>query len=75
MDFTGKVAVVTGGASGMGAATAREFRVAGAEVVIVDRNAELAAQLVDELGCASAIGDVSASGFCNFAVENLRRPV
>jgi NAD(P)-dependent dehydrogenase (short-subunit alcohol dehydrogenase family) len=69
MDFTGKVAIVTGGASGMGAATAREFRAAGAEVVIVDRNAELAAQVIDEIGGAVAIGDVSDSVFCNMAVE------
>ncbi len=71
MDFTGKVAVITGGASGMGAATAREFRAAGAEVVIVDRNAELAAQVVDEIAGAAAIGDVSDSVFCNMAVEKV----
>ena len=39
MDFAGKVAVITGGASGMGAATAREFARRGAIVVVVDRNA------------------------------------
>jgi meso-butanediol dehydrogenase/(S,S)-butanediol dehydrogenase/diacetyl reductase len=71
MDFTGKVAVITGGASGMGAVTAREFRAAGAEVVIVDRNAELAAQVVDEIGGAAAIGDVGDSVFCNMAVERV----
>lgn len=71
MDFTGKVALITGGASGMGAAAAREFRAAGAEVVIVDRNAGLAAQIADELGCAAVIGDVSASAFCNDVVDSI----
>ncbi len=32
MDFTGKAALITGAASGMGAATAREFRAAGGPV-------------------------------------------
>ena len=37
MDFTGKVAVVTGGANGIGAAVSRGFVQRGAKVVIVDR--------------------------------------
>ena len=43
MDFTEKVALITGAASGMGAATAREYRAAGGQVVIVDLNDQLAA--------------------------------
>ena len=69
MDFTGKVALVTGAASGMGAATAREFSAAGAKVVIVDRNAELAAQVATEIACdPPLIGDISDSDFCAQAV-------
>lgn len=68
-DFTGKVALVTGAASGMGAATAREFSAAGAQVVIVDRNAELATQVANEINAGGpVIGDVSDSTFCNQAV-------
>ena len=70
MDFTGKVALVTGAASGMGAATAREFSAAGAKVVIVDRNAELAAQVAAEIACdPPVIGDISDSSFCKQAVD------
>jgi len=69
MDFSGKVALVTGAASGMGAATAREFSAAGASVVIVDRNAELAAQLAAELAAEPPlVGDVSDPDFCRQAV-------
>jgi len=39
-DLTGKVAIITGGASGMGRATALLFARAGANVVVADLNAE-----------------------------------
>jgi NAD(P)-dependent dehydrogenase (short-subunit alcohol dehydrogenase family) len=70
MDFTGKVALITGAASGMGAATAREFSAAGGQVVLVDRNGELAGRVAAEIGAGPpVIGDVSDSAFCNRAVE------
>jgi meso-butanediol dehydrogenase/(S,S)-butanediol dehydrogenase/diacetyl reductase len=70
MDFAGKVAVVTGGASGMGAATARELTGRGASVVIVDRNADLAAQVAKEIDAIPPIvGDVSDSAFCDEAIR------
>ena len=46
----GKVAVVTGGCSGIGLATVRRFVAEGAKVVIGDLNAERGAQVVEELG-------------------------
>jgi len=56
--FTGKVAVVTGAASGMGAATARELAAAGGEVVIVDRNGSLAARVANDInGGPPVVGD------------------
>jgi len=50
MDFTGKVAVVTGGANGIGRAVCRGFVRLGARVVIVDRDAQAGAELALELG-------------------------
>jgi NAD(P)-dependent dehydrogenase (short-subunit alcohol dehydrogenase family) len=69
MDFAGKVVLVTGAASGMGAATAREFSAAGARVLVVDRNAELAVQVASDISAdPPLIGDVSDSSFCQQAV-------
>ena len=46
----GKVAVVTGGCSGIGLATVRRFAQEGAKVVIADLNDVLGAELAEELG-------------------------
>src|ERR1700676_2136491 len=51
----GKVALVTGGASGIGAATSRELARAGAEVLIADLNLEAARGLAGELPRARAL--------------------
>ena len=69
MDFKGNAVVVTGAASGMGAVTAREFKAAGAQVIIVDRNGTLARQVAEEISAGEPIvGDVSDPGFCNQAI-------
>ncbi|HEX2594532.1 MAG TPA: SDR family NAD(P)-dependent oxidoreductase, partial [Rhizomicrobium sp.] len=54
MRFSGKVAVITGGASGIGAATARRFHDEGASVVIADLNDDLGTNLAEELGAKRA---------------------
>jgi NAD(P)-dependent dehydrogenase (short-subunit alcohol dehydrogenase family) len=48
-DFTGKVAVVTGGASGVGRAIASKLASEGARVVIADINAESISRTRNEL--------------------------
>src|SRR5687767_695287 len=50
MKVEGNVALVTGGASGLGEATARHLHAQGASVLIFDRDAERAAAIVGELG-------------------------
>ena len=47
--FEGRVAVVTGGASGIGAAAARRFHAEGASVLLADLNAEAGEALAAEL--------------------------
>src|ERR1035441_3687597 len=49
MDFTNKVIVVTGGASGIGQATAREFATRNGAVAIFDRNDQAGRETADAL--------------------------
>ena len=54
--FEGKVAVITGGASGVGLALARQLLNAGARVVIVDRDARALDEAVAGMDAARAVG-------------------
>jgi 3-oxoacyl-[acyl-carrier protein] reductase len=78
--FTGKVAIVTGAAQGIGAATARRLAGEGAAVAVVDLTAERAQGTVDEIsaeggaarayGCDVADQEAVAATFAQ-AVEDL----
>ncbi|MFB0931313.1 MAG: SDR family oxidoreductase [Ascidiaceihabitans sp.] len=50
MRLQGKIAIVTGGASGFGAGIARKFVAEGARVMIADLNIDMANELAAELG-------------------------
>jgi len=50
MELKGKVALISGGASGLGGATAKRIIAGGGKVVILDRNEELGTSFVAELG-------------------------
>jgi len=64
MEIRGKVAIVTGGASGIGAALAQKFAAEGARgVVVADLNEERAQ------GVARAIGDVAIAVRCDVSSE------
>jgi len=56
--LTAKIAIVTGGASGIGLAVARQFLAAGALVFIADRRAA-GAEIAREMGCRFVLADVS----------------
>jgi NAD(P)-dependent dehydrogenase (short-subunit alcohol dehydrogenase family) len=59
MQISGAVALVTGGASGLGLATARALTEAGARVVILDMPSSPGAQVANEHGLIFAPGDVT----------------
>lgn len=57
----GRKAVVTGGGSGIGAATCRRFVAEGAAVVVLDRRQESARAVADEIGGTAVVADVADS--------------
>ncbi len=63
--FTGRVAVVTGASSGIGAATARLLAAGGARLVLGDLNGNAGEALVAELGAATALFQV-----CDVSVQS-----
>jgi len=71
MDITGKVALVTGGASGLGAATAKMIVEEGGHVVIADLNDQAGQSLAKELGHAARFvhADVTDAAEAEAAVK------
>ena len=70
----GKIAIVSGGSTGMGAAAVRLFAAEGAAVGIIDRNADAGQQLADDLSRAGhrvvfARADVSKKAEVEAAVD------
>src|SRR5699024_5966390 len=63
IDLGGRVAVVTGGASGIGAAIAQRYAASGARVAVWDMNGEAAK------ACAAALPAAAGGGHAGFAVD------
>ena len=70
MDITGASAIVTGGASGIGAAVARRLAAAGAVVLVADLQADKGQALADEIGGAFVTVDVTRTEQLEAAVES-----
>jgi len=69
MDINGASAIVTGGASGIGAAAARQLAARGARVVVADLQDERGQALADEIGGVFAHVDVTRTDDITAAVE------
>jgi NAD(P)-dependent dehydrogenase (short-subunit alcohol dehydrogenase family) len=69
MEVKGQAAIVTGGASGLGAACARTLAAAGAKVTILDMNEKAAADMAGELKGLAVLCDVADSASAEVAVK------
>ena len=69
MDLNGISALVSGGASGLGEATAKELASAGATVVVADLNAERGEAIAKEIGGVFVSTDVSQEDQVQAAVQ------
>ena len=68
MNIQGHSALVTGGASGLGAATARELARRGAKVAVLDRNGDGARALAAEIGGIGIECDIASTASVQQAI-------
>lgn len=72
MDVKGHAAIVTGGGSGLGAATAQALAAAGAKVTVLDLNGEAAEAVAKEIGGLGLACDVGSAEAGEAAAEKAR---
>ncbi|MDR9393089.1 SDR family NAD(P)-dependent oxidoreductase [Roseovarius sp. SYSU LYC5161] len=68
MQITDTAAIITGGASGLGEATARHFRDMGADVTIFDRDITRGPRVAEEIGAAFVETDVTCEESASAAI-------
>ncbi len=74
MKLQNKIAVVTGGNSGIGLATAQEFKAQGARVIIIGRNSQAVAKAAEDIGgdTLGVVADVSRVADLDRAFQEIR---
>lgn len=72
MDINGVAAIVTGAASGLGAATARALADVGAQVALFDMNVAAAAKVAGEIGGIAVACDVADAASAEAAFRDAR---
>jgi NAD(P)-dependent dehydrogenase (short-subunit alcohol dehydrogenase family) len=73
MDFEGRIALITGGASGIGAAGARRIQAGGGKVAILDLDPHRVRAAAEELGVFGIAGDVTRSAELDAAVAQVEQ--
>ncbi|MEN9904308.1 MAG: hypothetical protein RLZZ555_873 [Pseudomonadota bacterium] len=69
MKIAGQAALVTGGGSGLGEATARELARLGAKVAVLDVNLDNARRVADDIGGIALLCDVTSADSVSAAIE------
>ena len=72
MDVSGVSAIVTGAASGLGAATARALAAGGAKVAVMDLNMDVASEVATDIGGIAIRCDVASADSAEQAVADAR---
>jgi NAD(P)-dependent dehydrogenase (short-subunit alcohol dehydrogenase family) len=72
LNLNGRAAIVTGGASGLGAETARRLSRAGALVAVLDLNSEKGSAVASEIGGIAIACDVSDAASAEAAIATAR---
>ncbi len=73
MQIENQIALVTGGGSGLGAATARHLAALGAKVAILDFDLERASDVAEEIGGIAVQADVSDEAAVNAALDQVEQ--
>jgi len=72
LDISGQSALVTGGASGLGADVGRRLLAAGAVVTLLDTNQRALLSVADQLDCSAAVCDVSDADSAQSAITQAK---
>lgn len=69
-DFSGRTVLITGASSGVGAATAKAFAAAGADVVVAARGRQRLQAVADDIDATAIAADVATTAGCRQLIED-----
>ena len=72
MDIKNIIALITGGGSGLGEATAQKLKASGAQVAIIDINENILNRVATNLGVLGILTDVTSSQEVKSAINKIK---